>query len=651
MDALTPGTRVTDKVTLRRLLGEGAMGSVWVAEHETLKTDVAVKFIAEHVTRSRPDAAERFTREATAAARIKSPHVVQMLDHGVMTGGTPYIVMELLEGESLHERIDRRGSLSIDETGLVVTHVARALAAAHKLGVIHRDIKPHNIFLLAADGELFVKVLDFGVAKELRKGDGDELTEPGTIVGTPQYVSRDLIMSGQHKRIDAKVDLWSLAVCVYKCLTARLPFDGDSLGEICAALAAGKFEPPSRLREGLPRRYDRWFLRALHRDPARRFESAQELCQSFLALASAGDDEPPEEARSSEPSGRLRASDAPLGASADAGAPAGRPYGVIALVAGASLVGALLAVIFVRGSPAAGDAAPADETQSPSAPPLEPVEEPPSATVAPPPPVAPSASATAAPVSAPRAHEVAVPAGKVWMGCIDQGDLDCDDDELPLRQVSVDAFFIDKTEVRVSDYARCVVAGMCSARRIKGYALEGGPYVPSPKCNWEQMHRERHPINCVTHEDAARYCEYAGGRLPTEAEWVRAARGDDQRQYVWGDQPASCLYAVMTEESDEGCGQRHTWAVAQKSKDQSPFGARDMAGNVREWVGDWYDAHYYRAAPGANPAGPAAGVERVAMGGSFGTAVARLMRISKRESYQPTTRSIHLGFRCARSAH
>jgi formylglycine-generating enzyme required for sulfatase activity len=277
------------------------------------------------------------------------------------------------------------------------------------------------------------------------------------------------------------------------------------------------------------------------------------------------------------------------------------------------------------------------------------VEPPAVTTAAAPASVASSAEPPAPPALAPRAHEVLVPAGQVWMGCIDDGDLDCDDDELPLEQVSVDAFVIDRTEVRVVDYARCVVAGMCSARRLKGYSLDGGPYVESPKCNWQQMRRERHPINCLTHDDATRYCEYAGARLPTEAEWVRAARGDDKRQNPWGDAAATCLFAVMTEEGDEGCGQRASWMVAQKAKDTSPFGVRDMAGNVREWVADWYAADAYRHSPANNPAGPAEGKKRVAMGGSFGIAVPRLMRISNRASYTPATRSIHVGFRCARS--
>lgn len=638
MDVLERGTKVTANVTLARLLGEGAMGSVWVADHKTLETEVAVKFIAEHVTRSRGDAVERFTREATAAAQIKSPHVVQMFDHGVMAGGTPYIVMEMLEGVSLHDRIAESGPLGIEDTGLVLTHVASALTVAHKLGVIHRDIKPHNIFLIDTPGQLFAKVLDFGVAKRIgeQRDRADELTEPGTIVGTPQYVSRDLIMSGQHKNIDERVDLWSLAVVAYKCLTGALPFDGTSIGEICTALAAGRFDPPSQHREDLPPRYDRWFARALHNDPAERFQTAEELALTFNALRDA--DEPEED--SAERATRVTAPKA---------APPRSGLTIGAFVIGGLAVGVALVLSTTPSKPPALGASSSAPSASSPPPPA-----PSSAVVADG--TAPSATASSAPSAAPvvpalepRPHEVAVAAGKVWMGCLEEGDLDCDDDELPLREVSVDAFFLDRTEVRVVDYARCVVAGYCSTRRLKGYALDGGSFTRSTKCNWEQPYREKHPINCVSHAEAASYCGWKDSRLPSEAEWERAARGDDRRRYPWGDEHASCLLTVMTEEGDQGCGKNLSWSAGMKAKDESPFGARDLAGNVREWVADWYAADYYAKAPAANPRGPSAGVKRVARGGSFGTAVSKLMRISNRESYEPNTRSIHVGFRCART--
>jgi len=637
---LEPGTKVTDKVTLVHLLGEGAMGEVWVAEHATLETEVAVKFVAEELTKNRPDAVARFNREATAAAQIRSPHVVQMFDHGVTEGGRPYIVMELLHGESLHDRLEREGTLCLADTAIVVSHVARALSAAHERGVIHRDIKPHNVFLLEAHGEPFAKVLDFGIAK--RTAMGDELTEPGTIIGTPQYVSRDLIMAGDQRTVDEQVDLWSLAIVTYKCLTGRLPFDGDTIGKICAALAAGTFVRPSEVNPELGPAVDRWFERALAPEPDDRFSNAAELATSFRELA-----QPP----STFPG--------PL----TAAAPTPKRSLLAWLVVGGLLIGGVIggAIHFTgrrepmptasTGSSAvsaipsvtATTAASSDVTAAASATASS------SATATASVTASSSAGPPVLPIEVPD-DMVLIPEGTVWMGCHQDRDLECDADEIPGHPVKLPAFLIDRTEVRVTDYAQCVISGECSDRRLEGYAIDGGAYVESPRCNWGRPGRERHPINCVSWPQAVAYCEWRAARLPTEAEWERAARGDDKRRFPWGDEPATCVMTVMAEEGDQGCGKDGSWPVANKPKDVSPFGVMDMAGNVREWVQDWYDPRYYKRKVSDDPQGPDHGSRRVARGGGWGNVVARFMRVSRRENHEPTTHSMHLGFRCARNA-
>jgi eukaryotic-like serine/threonine-protein kinase len=633
---LRAGIQVTDNVTLVEEIGGGAMGSVWLGEHKTLETHVAVKFIAEEIVKSRTDALDRFRREATAAAKIKSPHVVTMFDHGVMDDGTPYIVMELLEGESLQERIER-GPLSLDDTATIVSQTSRALAAAHALGVIHRDIKPHNVFLVEMHGELFVKVLDFGIAKTLDVS--EELTEPGTIVGTPHYVCRDLIMGGLYRDVDAHVDMWSLAVVAYKCLTGVLPFEGTSLNQICGALAAGKFARPSQHRPELSAEVDAWFTRALHPDKDERFAHVEALAASFRALATSEDQRP---TTVIEPTKRSDAENRPSRA---------KSRRALALVIPAGIAVGVLIALFLVGSP----------------PPLEPLASAtftavvPTASVRPPPPPPPPA-----PVADPRTiseaarsrigaepgaagdDEIGVPAGIVWLGCQDASDLDCNADEIPGHEVFLDAFFIDRFEVRVSDYGRCVVAGECDDRRINGY-VQKGKLVPSTRCNWQQPGRDKHPLNCVSHPQAAAFCAWRGKRLPTEAEWERAARGDDRRIFPWGDEPASCIHAVMAQQGDEGCGRGSTWPVGSKAKDRSPFGALDMAGNLREWVADWYDPAAYGAAPVENPTGPETASQRVARGGSWGRIGSRYLRVSIREFRDPESRSAYVGFRCARN--
>jgi serine/threonine-protein kinase len=279
--SLEPGRMVTANVRLVRLLRRGGMGQVWCAEHLSLGTEVAVKFMSPHYLESE-DLVTRFTREATTAAQIKSPHVVQILDHGVLPEGLPFIVMELLAGEDLARRLKRRGPLPLAEIAAIVLQVGKALSKAHQAGVLHRDIKPDNIFVHDDDGELFVKVLDFGVAKLLESS--STMTSTGSTVGTPFYMSPEQLLSAKH--VDFQCDLWSLAVVAYRAVTGQLPFHGDTLGALALKVHEGKFRPASALRSDAPPALDAWFSRALDRNPAARFGSLKDFVQSLsLAVA------------------------------------------------------------------------------------------------------------------------------------------------------------------------------------------------------------------------------------------------------------------------------------------------------------------------------------------------------------------------------
>jgi serine/threonine-protein kinase len=271
--SLGPGTLIGSNVRLVRLLGQGGKGSIWVAEHLTLHTQVAVKFMTAEVAKN-PDATARFTREASAAAQIKSPHVVQTFDHGITEGGVPYIVMELLEGEDLSRRIQHRGRVAPQEVALIVGQVSKALYRAHSLGIVHRDIKPENIFLTDVDGDLLVKVLDFGIAKRSQDA-GFSMTSTGAMVGTPYYMSPEQVMSA--KSVDFRSDLWSLAVVAYHALMGKVPFEAETVGALCVAINAAEFVPPTKLDPRLPPSVDAWFRKALARDPAQRFPTAKDL--------------------------------------------------------------------------------------------------------------------------------------------------------------------------------------------------------------------------------------------------------------------------------------------------------------------------------------------------------------------------------------
>lgn len=223
-----------------------------------------------------------------------------------------------------------------------------------------------------------------------------------------------------------------------------------------------------------------------------------------------------------------------------------------------------------------------------------------------------------------------IPAGDVWRGCL-EGDDDCDDDERPGGYVHVSSFFIDRFEVTAAQYRECVDDGVCQ------------PTMNSPDCNLAAG-RLDHPINCVTHAQATSYCGWRGLRLPTEAEWERAARGDELIKYPWGDQAPDCSLAAVDE-----CGSSSV-PVGSKRNGDSPFGIADMTGNVSEWVSDFYDAGYYAASAGEdNPTGPTEGTMRVLKGSGFtvpGTFPAQ--RISKRNPAAPDTVLRIYGVRCAR---
>ncbi len=200
---------LADRFRLERELGRGGMGSVWLAHHLSLDIPCAVKFIDDNVDHSE-ELRSRFQQEARAAAKLRSPNVVQILDHGVWHG-TPFIAMELLEGETLAARLEHRGQLSAGETVRLLKDVARALIKAQELGIVHRDIKPENVFIVRDADRDIAKVLDFGVAKVTRQPNmltSDHRTRTGTVLGTPYYMSPEHSFGVQLPTASVAVQLW-----------------------------------------------------------------------------------------------------------------------------------------------------------------------------------------------------------------------------------------------------------------------------------------------------------------------------------------------------------------------------------------------------------------------------------------------------------
>jgi len=229
-----------------------------------------------------------------------------------------------------------------------------------------------------------------------------------------------------------------------------------------------------------------------------------------------------------------------------------------------------------------------------------------------------------------------IPAGGFMMGCNSGVDKECNKNEKPYHHVNLDIYYLDKYEVAVGEYAKCVEAGRCAEPATGRY------------CNWGKPELGNYPINCVDWNQAGNYCRWAGKRLPTEAEWEKAARGSDGRKYPWGNQDATCYYAVMSQGGD-GCSRRSTWPVGSRPAGASPYGIMDMAGNVWEWVADWYGEQYYGKSPAANPKGPASGKQGVLRGGSWSD-FQETVRASERIGIRPARNNSDYGFRCARDA-
>ncbi|WP_437956581.1 protein kinase [Sorangium sp. So ce119] len=281
---IAPGITIAGRYRVERELARGAMGSVWVGRHLQLGVELAIKFMAPQFANS-AELRARFEREARAAAVLKSAHAVQIYDYGI-EDETPYIVMELLEGEDLAARLGRERRLGLPVTLAILDHVGRALRRAHELGLVHRDLKPSNIFLSLQDGELVAKVVDFGVAK-VTFVESAGATRTGSLLGSPSYMSPEQVRSSS--KVDHRSDLWSLGVIAFQCVTGQLPFPGQELGDVLVEICTAPIPLPSEVAPGLGAEVDAFFHRALERDPARRFQSATELVEAFAALPGARD--------------------------------------------------------------------------------------------------------------------------------------------------------------------------------------------------------------------------------------------------------------------------------------------------------------------------------------------------------------------------
>src|SRR5262245_59379045 len=280
------GDVIADKYTVERVVGEGGMGVVYAARHRELDQRVAIKFLLPEIAQQGM-AAERFRREARAAARIRGEHVCRVLDVGTLAGsGIPYMVMEYLEGRDLANELERRVRLPPEEAVGYILEACEAVAEAHAAGIVHRDIKPANLFLATrSDGSRHVKVLDFGVSKSLVDSSSGQhaLTVTSSVVGSPLYMSPEQLDSARD--VDRRTDIWALGVVLYELLTGGTPFRGDSIPQLVTSVLHD--QPPSfaSCEVTAPDGLEAALARALAKQREQRYGSVAEFVSAIAPFA------------------------------------------------------------------------------------------------------------------------------------------------------------------------------------------------------------------------------------------------------------------------------------------------------------------------------------------------------------------------------
>ncbi|MEY4551300.1 MAG: hypothetical protein RL685_7495 [Pseudomonadota bacterium] len=298
---MKPGTVIAGKFRVERVLGQGNMGVVVLATHLQLDQQVALKFLLPS-SLAQAEVEARFAQEARAAAKIKSEHVVRVLDVSTLDSGEPYIVMEYLEGTDLAKQMARRGPMSMSQAVASVLQACEALAEAHAAGIVHRDLKLSNLFVASyPDGQPCIKVLDFGISKYSIPGSDPDLSMTGTaaVMGSPLYMSPEQMRSTRN--VDGRSDIWALGIILYELVSGRVPFDAQTMPLLCSMVLQD--EPPplgSRVRD-LPRGFEAVVLRCLAKDRNKRYQSVNELAVALAEFA------PPEALRSLQRISRLAA--------------------------------------------------------------------------------------------------------------------------------------------------------------------------------------------------------------------------------------------------------------------------------------------------------------------------------------------------------
>jgi serine/threonine protein kinase len=577
------GQKLNNRYIITGLLGEGAMGEVYLATDEQTGQQVAVKVLARQLI-THPDLIERFRREADTLRQLDHPNIVKFVDT-FEHGGQYVIVMEYVPGGSLHQLI-KKGPLPIDHAHRIALELCDALIRSHHLKIIHRDIKPDNV-LITEDGT--PKLADFGVA---RLTAGTRMTQTGTKVGTPYYMAPE---AWKGETIDGQADIWSLGVMLFEMLSGNVPFDGDSEFTIMTKVTTTSPPDLKKLRSDVPPGLVKIIERMLRREKAQRYQTMRELAADL------------------ERGGQQSKTISPQ-------TTAGIVIVALITLAGMLFLSGALNPSIPEQTPSSASTS-TESTKEETTPTLQVIAM--SETVEPsqvPTELTDSAGVTM----------VLVPAGEFTMGSSDG-----ESDEEPTHQVVLNAFYIDKYEVTNTLYKACVDAGACDLPRDLASATRTS-HFGNPEFG-------AHPVINVDWPQAKSYCEWRTARLPTEAEWEKAARGEDARKYPWGNSINPSLANYFNTIGD-------TREVGSYEESRSSYEVYNLAGNVWEWVSDVYDPNYYSALSSFdNPTGPTSGNKKVIRGGSWNDD-ANALRSANRAGLDLSAYGHDVGFRCAMDA-
>lgn len=686
------------------------MAEVYRALDPAFEREVAIKVLRGEYARD-PVVRARFLQEARTVARLEHPAIVPIYDAG-QSGNYIYLVMRLMTGGSLQDRIEH-GALPTDEIIGILERVGAALDAAHAQGVIHRDVKPENI-LFDQYGKAYLG--DFGIIKVLET---EERLTADTILGTPAYMSPEQVTG---RELDGRSDLYSLGVVVFEMITGQLPYTADTAAQMALQHVQGAVPRLRKYNPGLPRAWEAIVARTLAKDPRQRYTSAQDLAAAFVSASMQRSLAAPLSGRPVTTRQRagwrsrllpfglivimlffltwglrdIANNRAVLTASAKGTPSLLRPTATVIMTSNSIHLASrdistapTMTEIGRTGSPATPTLSAVSTRPVPTN--LETLAAqstlttPAQAQTAQPsvPATIPAAVVTVTPVP----DMLLVPAGDFVMGstvievdtafqlCQEiRGTTACErhnyEDELPAHVIRLGEFWIDRTEVTNDQFATFVAAlGYVTTAEQEGWGwvLVQDKWKKVNEAGWRQPQGPGssleglgdHPVVQVSWFDANVYCVWREARLPTEAEWEKAARGTNGLLYPWGNE----FEADTSNFCDQGCpyiwpdttANDHyalTAPVGSYPTGASPYGALDMAGNAWEWLADWHDAGYYtqtsetgEATPVINPMGPASGVARVIRGGSWSNDPVDL-RTMHRGSFDPTYRIDTLGFRC-----